>query len=184
MQIEHEIIFYPVDTTEFISRITSLGAILVHDRFLMKRAIFDTQRTLDQGQWIRIRQEFARTTWAVKGVQNLTELGKSETQIDVSDFDGAVTLAELMGAKQRSYQENYRTTWELQGAEIVIDEWPGLDPLVEIEASDNESLRIIVEKLQLEYSKGRFGTVSGIYLEVLGTDIEKMPILTFESLEK
>jgi hypothetical protein len=36
--------------------------------------------------------------------------------------------------REKSYQETYREVWEMNNEiEIMIDEWPGMSPFIEIE---------------------------------------------------
>lgn len=62
-----------------------------------------------------------------------------------------------LGIPEKSYQESYREVWKLDDGEIMLDEWPGLRPFIEIEGPDESSVRSIVQKLGFDFEKGMFG---------------------------
>jgi len=67
-------------------------------------------------------------------------------------------------AKQHgSFQESRRETWEFDGATIELDEWPWLDPYVEIEGLREEDVKGAAKKLGLEWDNAIFGDVMAAY---------------------
>ncbi|MGC9142953.1 MAG: adenylate cyclase, partial [Candidatus Micrarchaeia archaeon] len=76
-------------------------------------------------------------------------------------------------------QENKRTSYNLDGVEISIDEWPKLPPILEIEADSEEKIKETIDKLGI---KGRvLGNISWekVY-SLYGMDLRKFKILKFE----
>lgn len=52
-------------------------------------------------------------------------------------------LLGMLGFQPKSYQENRRTSFTLDGAQLEIDEWPMIPPYLEIEAdTPDEVLRV------------------------------------------
>jgi adenylate cyclase class 2 len=51
----------------------------------------------------------------------------------------------------------------LDDAEIVIDEWPWIDPYIEIEGEDEASVRAAAEQLGLDWSEAEFGHIDAVY---------------------
>ncbi len=58
------------------------------------------------------------------------------------------------GLREKAYQETYRETWKmLDGTEIMLDEWPGIEPFIEIEGVSEDIVREWVEKFGLSYEQ-------------------------------
>lgn len=62
-----------------------------------------------------------------------------------------------------SYEETKREVWRLGEAEVTIDTWPFLAPLVEIEAPTEATLQTTCERLGFTYTDTLFGTVDLLY---------------------
>lgn len=86
----------------------------------------------------------------------------------VNDFHEAVLFLKIIGCVQKSYQETKREKWELDGVEIVIDEWPFLEPLVEIEGKSEAMVRRAAKKLGFDYKKAWFCATGAIYSKKYG----------------
>lgn len=113
--------------------------------------------------------------------------GAKEIEIVVSDFEDAKSLLENAGLKLKSYQETQRETWTLDGAEIVIDEWPWIKPFIEIEGESEHIVRTAAEKLGFDWGDAVFGDVTQAYraeFPDLPTDagfhICRLPIIKFD----
>ena len=67
--------------------------------------------------------------------------------------------------------------------EVVFDfdTWPGLPTFVEIEGSDEASVRKAAAALDLDYARARFGSVDEIYMSEIGRDILAEPTLLFSA---
>jgi hypothetical protein len=71
--------------------------------------------------------------------------------------------------------------------ECCIDEWPGLQPFLEIEGHDEQSVRSRTETLGFNYSEGVFGPVSEIYaktFEVTPDEFNKIQVVTFDHIPR
>ena len=93
-------------------------------------------------------------------------------------------MAEILsrlGLQQVRYQENYREEWRLGEVVFDFDTWPGLPTFVEIEGSDEVSVRQAAVALGLDYSRARFGSVDEIYISEVGRDILAEPTLLFSA---
>ena len=62
-----------------------------------------------------------------------------------------------------TYQESKRETWTLGGAEVVIDEWPWINPYIEIEAENEAIVRDVATRLGFDWGDAVFGSVDVIY---------------------
>jgi adenylate cyclase class 2 len=72
-------------------------------------------------------------------------------------------LLTATGLKFRSFQETRRETWQLGEVEIVLDEWPWLDPYMEIEGPTEADLKEVAEKLGLDWNEVVYGDVMAAY---------------------
>jgi adenylate cyclase class IV len=90
---------------------------------------------------------------------------QKETDVIVSDFQKCKQIIELMGFKFSKTQENLRETWELEGAEITIDTWPGLDPYSEIETTSEAEVKRLAEKLGFNWAKKIITPAAEIFAE-------------------
>jgi adenylate cyclase class 2 len=57
----------------------------------------------------------------------------------------------LLGLIPKTYEETYRETWIIGCVEVVIDEWPKIMPLVEIEGPTENSVKKVVEILRFDF---------------------------------
>src|SRR5690606_35359406 len=115
-------------------RLTKAGAELIRPEFLQKRIPFNLPEGKPQrGIWLRVRDEGDKTTLSLKQIDGENIENQKELSVDVSDFDTTVTILKSIGCKPKSYQETRRELWRLDGVDITIDEWPFLEPFVEVE---------------------------------------------------
>ena len=70
----------------------------------------------------------------------------------------------------------------LDGVEIDIDTWPGLNTFVEFEGKNEESIKMVLKKLQIDYSLVTTENVFDIYLKN-GYSKEDMNNLKFKESE-
>lgn len=94
--------------------------------------------------------------------------------IVVDDFKKAVELLSAIGCEEKCYQESRRELWTLDGVEITIDEWPFLEPYVEVEGKSEQDVKTVSEKIGFDYAKALFCSVDTLYNRKYGTDINKI----------
>jgi adenylate cyclase class 2 len=110
-----------------------------------------------------------------------------ELVVNVDDFQKTVDLMKLIGLVQTNYQESKRETWEIDGAEICIDIWPGLEPYIEVEAPSVEKLEEVASKLPLQKCKRYEGGLLKVYMEVYDWNKEDahkhVEFMTFDKVD-
>ena len=107
---------------------------------------------------------------------------QKEIRLEVSDFDDAVELLEAIGCERKSYQETKRELWILDDAEITIDEWPFLEPFVEVEGPSEQAVKRVAEKIGFDYGKAVFGAVGKLYKMRYGIhpdEVNRLPMIVF-----
>lgn len=167
MKTEYEATFRNVNKDEIRGRLQEIGAKLVKPEFLQRRNVFDLPEGHEiSGAWVRVRDEQDRITLSLKIVQGNTNIeDQKELELKIDDFESASEILKLIGCRHKAYQENYREKWILQETEITIDEWPYLEPFVEIEGKNETEVRMVADRLGFDYTMAFFGSVDGLYAE-------------------
>jgi len=164
MNIEYEATFLDVNKDEMRKRLKDAGATLVRPEYLQKRIPFHLpggKRSKDA--WLRVRDEGDKITLSLKIIDGDKIEDQKEICLVVNDFDETVKLLESIGCEKKSYQETKRELWELDGVEITIDEWPFLEPFVEVEGHSEEEVKKVSEKIGFNYSEALFCAVGKLY---------------------
>ena len=163
MKHEYEAKFLSVDVSALQARLTALGATRTFPRTLLTRKIFEND-ALDNGQWVRLRDEGARSTLTLKQVTDSTTIdGTTEIETEVTDLHAMADILRRLGLREVRYQENYREEWRLGEVAFDFDTWPGLPTFLEIEGPEETSVRQAAALLELDYAEARFGSVDEIY---------------------
>ena len=89
----------------------------------MRRYVYDIVPG-DLSKWIRLRDTGEESTLTIKEIHHDGIDGTHEVEVTVSDFEATNKLLALLGFTPKSYQENPRSSYELDGAQVEIDAWP------------------------------------------------------------
>jgi adenylate cyclase class 2 len=131
-------------------RLERLGATLVIPRVYERNVRYDNPaHTLTPaGIVLRLRQD-TRIRLTYKDDASVQDgiVSRFEAEVEASDFDTMDTILRKLGYIPYMTYEKYRTTYELDGAEIVLDELP-YGNFVEIEGDANMIERV-VSRLEL-----------------------------------
>jgi len=187
MQIEYEATFANINKDEIRGRLNDAGAELVKPEFMQKRVVFYLPKGHEiKGGWLRVRDEGDKITMSLKvvNVGNIEE--QKEICLTIDSFENAALFLKSIGctAKGDGHQESMREIWMLDGVEICIDEWPFLEPFVEVEGESEEKVKQVSEKLGFDYSKALFCAVDTLYAnkyEVTTEHVNKeLAVVTFD----
>lgn len=161
MDTEFEAKFENVDKRQIRKRLKALGAKLVSKQFLQTRTAFSLPQGNEiSGGWIRVRKEAERVTLSLKVINGEKICDQKETVLTVDSYDEAAKLLTMIGCRPKGMQENLREFWVLNGAEIYIDEWPFLNPFVEVEAQSENDVKRASELLGFCWEDALYGPVS------------------------
>lgn len=163
MKTEVEAKFTSVDHDSMRKKLGEMNAALTHPMRLMKRVTIDSPYMKSKDAFLRIRDQGDKTTITYKQFDELSLSGAKEIEIVVDDFEHAVALLAAAGLEHGSFQESKRETWKLDGVTIELDEWPWLDPYVEIEGLDEKSVKDVANTLGFDWDKAVFGDVMAAY---------------------
>ena len=139
MPIEHEAKVLDIDLIETAALILAKGGEQVGETKLMRRYVYDITSG-DMSKWIRLRDTGSETTLCVKAIRSDAIDGTHEVETTVGDFAATNELLALIGFTPKSYQENRRTSFTLDGARLELDEWPLIPPYLEIEADTQDDV--------------------------------------------
>ncbi|MGW4885885.1 class IV adenylate cyclase [Streptomyces murinus] len=145
--IEYEAKVLGIDPDAMAERIKAAGGIFQGER-LMRRYVYDTVPPV-RGRWVRLRDSGGAVTLCVKTISSDEIDGTRETETTVGSFDDTHALLGLMGLTRRSYQENRRSSWLLDGVRLEIDAWPGIPPYLEIEGDDEDQVWAAADRLAI-----------------------------------
>jgi adenylate cyclase class 2 len=156
---ETEVKLYVPDLEAVARRLQEVKARLKTARVHEVNVRYDTDAMkLSRGQKVlRLRRD-NRVRLTVKderGEPNASGVSsRYEAEVEVSDFDEMEAILEKLGYRPYMTYEKYRTTYELEGAEVTLDEMP-FGSFVEIEG-DVDAIEQALELLQLQEAT-RFG---------------------------
>ena len=188
--LEYEAKFLDINVTKMKKLIKKYGAKLVHRRKKYIRAVFHRANNKVRG-YARVRQEAKDTTMTVKIYNNPKFPDEFEVTIK-EGFEQGKDFLNGLGLKQKAFQESYREKYtfpKVKGVhEITFDELPGLPPYMEVDCTTEKALNKVIEILNLDKDKMRYGAFDATYLEYYGIpkDVinKKTKSLTFKNVIK
>jgi len=184
MNIEYEATFVNIDKNKIRKKLKDVGAKLIKPEFLQKRVVFNPSKPSNEHQWVRVRDEGDRITMSFKMVDGDKIENQKEINLIIDDFKKGIDFLEAIGCQRKAYQETRREIWKLDNVEICIDEWPFLEPFVEVEGKSEKKVKAVSKKLGFDYSKAWFCAIGSIYnkkynISAWSIDSE-IPKLTFD----
>lgn len=164
MKTEVEVKFLNVDFDQIREKLADLGAVKEQPMRLMRRVIIEPPELEARDAFIRVRDEGDKITLTYKQFHDHTAFsGVKEIEVTVSDFDDTLAILEQVGLKQKSFQESRRETWRLGGVEVVLDEWPWLNPYIEVEGPTEKDVQDTAKLLGFNWKDAVFGSVTVAY---------------------
>lgn len=163
MKTEIEVKFCDIDIDAMREILARAGAVCEQPMRLMRRVIIETDKLAERGAFIRVRDEGYRTTLTYKQFDEASLTGAKEIEVTVSDYEATVALLEQVDLLHKSFQESRRETWQLGTVEVVIDEWPHLNPFIEIEGNSEDEVKDTAKKLGFDWGDAVFGSVTEAY---------------------
>ncbi|MFI0487454.1 class IV adenylate cyclase [Actinomadura sp. 9N215] len=175
--IEHEARVLEVDPASVATLILAKGGVRTTPDRLMRRYVYDITPG-DHTRWVRLRDAGGEVTLTVKEIIDDGISGTRETEVTVSDFETTNTLLGLLGYRPKSYQENRRESFVLDGVRLEIDRWPLIPPYLEIEGDTDSDVRRVAGVLGFRESDLTGENTIKIY-RWYGHDLNEIPELRF-----
>lgn len=170
MKTEIEVKFLNVDIDDVRSRLEAIGAVCDQPMRQMRRVLIEEPQHVEEGSFIRIRDEGNKTTMVYKRHEkDDTKAGvdsAKEIETTVGSFENTVDIFAASGWHPTTYQESRRENWMSDDVEVVIDEWPWIVPYIEIEADSEQKVKDVARKLGFDWGDAVFGSTDVIYRRV------------------
>ena len=166
MQAEIEAKFLNINIDAVRAALKSAGATCEQPMRMMRRALIEEPHHYENHSFIRVRDEGDKITLTFKkrGHRDANRIDNTaEIEVVVSDFEKTVELFKEAGWEYKTFQESKRETWHLGDVEVVIDEWPWLEPYIEIEADSEEKVRSAAKTLGFDWSDALFSHIDAAY---------------------
>lgn len=202
--VEIEVKIHVKDFEDVKNRLLSNGAKLSAERVYERNVRYeDAANSLSADKRVlRLRQD-TRTRLTYKepqasnagGVEGIT--ARTELEVTVSDFDTADMLLKKLGFHPAWVYEKYRTTYEVLGCEVVLDELPfgnfievegdstaiestlkslGLSTVPRIAASYSDLFFALKDRQSLDFGDLTFENFKGKDLSQLGKELDDVTI--------
>lgn len=187
MNKEIEAKFININKEETIAKLLSLGATEVFNERHYRRGIFMFEGE-DPGTWARVRDEGDKVTMAYKRVLSEDLDGVEEIELVINDFEQGMEFLRALRLQEKAYQESRRMRFEVAEEHVVfdIDTWPGLNPLIEIEAKSEETVTRYASLLGFNWKDAMFGSIDLVYEKLFnipsGWLFDNCPRLEFNNL--
>ncbi|MFF4330662.1 hypothetical protein [Streptomyces sp. NPDC001591] len=92
--------------------------------------------------------------------------------------DAAHAALTATGLTARAYQENRRSSWELDGVRLELDHWPLIPPYLEIEADTEDAVWKTADRLGLDRAELTGENTTAVYTRY-GIDLHQVTDLRF-----
>lgn len=163
MNREIEAKFLRVNHDELRTKLQKLGAVQEYPMRLMRRLVVQDEAMKESGAYVRVRDEGDKVTLTYKKKEAQTVDGMKELETEVKDFEAAAGILRGLGFPWQSFQESKREKWHVGDVEVVLDEWPWLDPFIEVEGQSEAAIRAVSEQLGFDWDDAEFGGVMTAY---------------------
>jgi adenylate cyclase class 2 len=163
MNTEIEAKFLRVNPDDIRKRLEKVGAVCKQPMMTMRRVVFDNDFMKKKSSFVRVRDEGYRIAVTYKQYDEMSLTGAKEIEFSVDNYDAAIAFMEAAGIRAKSTQEARREIWKLGETEIVIDEWPWIDPFIEIEAPSESLVKETAKKLGFDWGDAAFGDIMTAY---------------------
>ncbi len=164
---EVELKFLKINPKEIETQLKKLGAIKKYD-LKIKSHSFENKEfsaTDSSQKYLRVRQIGNQVflTYKDPALKNSEATSRKEIEILVSDYNNTLELLHSLGFKKTVKFSKHRVHYEFNNIHFDIDKVPGIQPYLEIETTNMKDMKLICKSLNLDYTKGRKGTIFEIY---------------------
>jgi adenylate cyclase class 2 len=186
---EVELKLHVADLEPVRKMLDEVGAVLAAPRVLERNNRYDDAKgsLTGRGDVLRLRQD-TRVRLTFKQGRDRQQVGDAmsrlEAETEVADFDAMDTILRRLGFGSWMVYEKYRTTYMLDGVEIVLDEMP-YGNFVEIEG-DGDKLQAVRERLGLKDAPAYQSGYTDLFRRVrdrLGLKFTDMTFENFKGIE-
>ncbi len=184
---EVEVKLYTPDLSEVRNALERAGATQTKPRVFERNLRYDSAdgSLMEAGVVLRLRQdEKVKLTYKADASIERGIVSRFEAEVETSDFETMHIILQRLGFTVALIYEKYRTTYELEGAEIVLDELP-YGNFTEIEG-DAATIERVAAMLGLACARRMAGSYVDIFADVkasLGLDARDCIFEAFEGVD-
>lgn len=185
---EIEVKFFLTNPSGLEKRIRAAGGILTQERVHETNLRFDRpdHSLMMEHRVLRLRQD-VRSVLTYKGPAEMgqTVMMRQEIETAVDDFSAARRILEALGFGVVVMYEKWRTTYRMEGVEIVVDELP-YGTFCEIEGTDAEKLQIAAGQIGLDWNKRIIDSYLAMFWQLkakLNLAAENLDFVSFMDLD-
>ncbi|MFA6601943.1 MAG: CYTH domain-containing protein [Candidatus Paceibacterota bacterium] len=109
--------------------------------------------------------------------------GMEEVEFEAGNFEVAAEFLLKIGLIKKFSQEKKRTTWKKGPVSYDIDTWPKLEPYLEVEGPDWETVDAAIVELGIDLKDKKICSTTQIY-ELNGIHDKDFSIMTFKEFVK
>ena len=186
---EFEAKFLDIDYNDLITKVKSLGGILIQPNTIYNRSMFNLC-DIKKG-YVRVRDEGNKVTMTSKIYKNPDYPDEYEIEIN-NDFEKGRAFLQSLNLTETAYHETMREKWNIpldktNICEIAIDCIPGIPMYVEVECKSEADLNKSIKMLNMDNSKKQYGTYGKVFNEYYGISQSiinnNVPKLTFNNIK-
>ncbi len=149
---EVEVKIRNINKKDIIDKIEQLGAKKIFTGWVVDFRFDTPDRDLSrEGKALRIRQKgkyiYLNLKGKKKSVENIT--GRDEIGVKISNFRTMHKILNDLGYIKIFDLRKYRTEYRLDDITFDLDEYVGLDPILEIESDSYEKVEDYIHKLEI-----------------------------------
>ncbi len=176
MQTEFEVRILDIDKEKIVSKLKELNADFIGE-FFQKRYVYDIVPP-KKDAFLRLRDNGKSSTLTYKQRKGRGIDSTKEIEIEVSSFNQTKDLLQKIGYEPITYQENKRSSFELQGVQIELDKWPLIPLFIEVEGSSKQEVEKIVKLLGYKMEETTSMSILEVYKKY-GIDLHDYDVLKF-----
>ncbi len=184
---EVEVKLHTPDLESVQRALEAAGATLLKPRVFERNLRYDSANgsLMAAGIVLRLRQDEAvKLTYKADASVERGIVSRFEAEVKVSDFETMDVILRRLGYEMALVYEKYRTTYALDGAEIVLDELP-YGNFSEIEG-DAATIERVIETLGLSGARRMAGSYVELFWDVkarLGLDARDCSFAAFAGVD-
>jgi adenylate cyclase class 2 len=181
--LEVEVKFHLKNIKTMFEALNGCCAELTQPRIFERNLRFDTPdgRLRAAGEVLRLREDSRyRLTFKGPALADQSVAIRPEIEFTVDDLEEARRFLEALGYEVSVIYEKYRTTFNLEGAEITVDEMP-FGEFCEIEAFNAIEVERLAKMLNLEWEDRILGSYLQLFETLKTRRSLDMRDLTFEN---
>jgi adenylate cyclase, class 2 len=161
MKKEIEVKILNINRKKLKKSLKELGAKRVFRCTLFHEIYWESPSNERQCSSFRLRSEGRKSFLALKLKKDDSAFEiRDEFEVEVGDFKTTAEILELVGFKVFRQREKLREEYLLENVKVEIDEYPGVMPYMEIEASSKQAVKDFLKKINfpLRYTTNRTAT--------------------------